>query len=127
MFVACLLGYVWLFYTWDKFNAVDESFEVCIIKQVTDIPCPSCGSTRSVLSLFKGQVLDALKVNPIGLIIAGVMVLAPFWMLIDFLYRQKTMLAVYLKIEYYLKKPQFAIPLIVLVLLNWIWNITKGL
>ena len=33
----------------------------------------------------------------------------------------------FLETETYLKRPQLAIPLVIIVIINWIWNITKGL
>lgn len=91
------------------------------------MPCPSCGSTRSVISIVNGKFSDALSINPLGYIIAVIMVLIPLWLLIDVLIKKKSLFKFYIKMETYLKKPQLAIPLIVLVLINWIWNITKGL
>ena len=38
-----------------------------------------------------------------------------------------TLFDFYQKTESYLKKPKIAIPLILLLIINWIWNITKGL
>jgi hypothetical protein len=62
-----------------------------------------------------------------GLIVAVIMSLTPLWTLIDIATRRKTLFEFYQKIETYLKRPQYSIPLILLVIINWIWNITKGL
>lgn len=37
----------------------------CMFREVTGIPCPSCGSTRGVLAVMDGRVLDALTLNPL--------------------------------------------------------------
>ncbi|MGF1636390.1 MAG: DUF2752 domain-containing protein [Cyclobacteriaceae bacterium] len=97
------------------------------MKHATNIPCPSCGSTRSVVSLIHGEFIDALLINPLGYIVATIMLMMPIWILIDLVYKKETLYKLYQKMEVYLKKPQFAIPLIVLIIINWIWNITKGL
>jgi len=55
------------------------------------------------------------------------MIIAPIWILVDTIKRTKTLFDFYLKIETYLKRPNIAIPFILLVIINWIWNITKGL
>jgi hypothetical protein len=114
LLIACLAGYVWLYYSITNNITEKKSVEVCLIKHVTNIPCPSCGSSRSVISLIKGDFIGALNFNPIGYLVAIIMLIAPIF---DF----------YLKIETYLKRPKIAIPLILLVIINWIWNITKGL
>lgn len=127
LLIACSAGYVWLYFSITKNITENKSVEVCLIKHLTNIPCPSCGSTRSVISLTKGDFIGALNFNPIGYLIAIIMIIAPIWILVDTIKRTKTLFDFYLKIETYLKRPNIAIPFILLVIINWIWNITKGL
>ncbi|WP_445757825.1 DUF2752 domain-containing protein [Polaribacter sp.] len=127
LFIACLAGYIWLYFSITKNITENKSVDVCLIKHVTNIPCPSCGSTRSVISLTKGDFIGALNFNPIGYLVAIIMLIAPIWIISDTIKRTKTLFNFYLKIETYLKRPKIAIPLILLVIINWIWNITKGL
>lgn len=126
MFIACLAGYIWLYIGLTK-QTENKSVEVCLIKHTTNIPCPSCGSTRSVISLTKGNFIEALKINPLGYIVAIIMFLTPLWITVDIATKRETLFEFYRKIEKYLKRPQYIIPLILLVIINWIWNITKGL
>jgi hypothetical protein len=37
----------------------------CVFKGLTGIPCPTCGSTRSVVHLAHGDILSALTMNPL--------------------------------------------------------------
>jgi Protein of unknown function (DUF2752) len=37
----------------------------CVFKGLTGIPCPTCGSTRSVVHLAHGDILSALAMNPL--------------------------------------------------------------
>jgi hypothetical protein len=127
LFVVCLAGYIWIYFSITSINAVTKSAEVCLIKHVTNIPCPSCGSTRSVMSLIKGDFIGALSLNPIGYLIAFIMLVTPIWMLTDIIMRRNTLLNLYQRTETYLRKPIIAIPLILLLIINWIWNINKGL
>ena len=124
---ACAAGYSWLAITYNQ--QVSHAMEpgVCIFKHITAIPCPSCGSTRSVLSLIKGDLLQALFWNPIGILLIIILLGAPFWMLYDLVSRRATLLNAYTKTELFLKRKWVAIPAILLVLMNWIWNISKGL
>tara|TARA_B110000046_G_C12960688_1_gene384387 strand:- start:494 stop:898 length:405 start_codon:yes stop_codon:yes gene_type:complete len=123
LFIACLAGYIWLYFGITE----NKSVEVCLIKHVTKIPCPSCGSTRSVISLITGDFIGALNLNPIGYLVAIIMLISPLWIIVDSIKRTKTLFDFYLKIETYLKRPKIAISLILLVIINWIWNIIKGL
>jgi hypothetical protein len=127
LLTACLAGYIWLFFALQNNHTLNISVEVCLINHFTNIPCPSCGSTRSLISLIKGNFIEALKTNPIGYLIAIIMFFTPLWIIIDLITKRKTLFEFYQKTETFLKKPKFAIPLILLVILNWIWNITKGL
>jgi hypothetical protein len=127
LFIACLAGYIWLYFSITKKITENKSVELCLIKRVTNIPCPSCGSTRSVISLTKGDFIRALNFNPIGYLVAIIMLTAPIWIISDTIKKTKTLFNFYLKIETYLKRPKIAIPLLLLVIINWIWNITKGL
>ncbi|MGA1977127.1 MAG: DUF2752 domain-containing protein [Bacteroidales bacterium] len=126
--VALLAGYIWFFYDLavDPEGA-DNSPGVCLFKSVTGIPCPSCGSTRAIIALFHGDVVKSLSLNPIGLLLAMIMTVTPFWLIYDFLTHKKTLLDRYRQAEAILRKPIVAFPLIILVILNWIWNISKGI
>ena len=127
LFTACLAGYIWLYYSIKSNLTGNKSLEVCLIKHATNIPCPSCGSTRSVISLIKGDFTGALNLNPLGYLVAFIMLVAPIWIIADTIMRSKTLFDLYQKTETYLKKPKIAIPLILLLIINWIWNIIKGL
>ncbi|WP_318349878.1 DUF2752 domain-containing protein [Aquipluma nitroreducens] len=124
---ACATGYIWLFINYHR--NISESIEpgVCLFKRITGIPCPSCGSTRSVLSILKGDFVGALFWNPFGVIIMSILILAPLWILYDIVLRKDSLLQVYNRSEIFLRQKWIAIPLILLVILNWIWNIYKGL
>ena len=125
LITACIAGYIWIYYGLNSSN--NGSFEGCFIKQLTNIPCPSCGSTRSIILMLKGDFFGAVRINPFGYIIALIMLLSPLWIALDIVTKRKTLFEFYRKIESFLRVPKFAIPLLLLVIFNWIWNITKGL
>jgi len=127
LLIACTAGYIWLYYNYSTNNTETYLGSVCFFKRITSIPCPSCGSTRSVLTLLQGNLTTALYINPFGFVIALVMLLTPFWITIDIVSKKRTLFNFYQKIELELKKRYYAIPLILLVVTNWIWNIIKGL
>jgi len=125
LLIACLAGLIYLFYNIHTLQS--QTFRVCIIKNVTDYPCPSCGTTRAVTLLLKGRFIESLVLNPIGIVVAIIMIIFPIWILIDIIFKKETFYFWYKKAEGTIRKPWLASILIVLVLLNWIWNIYKHL
>jgi len=126
--VSCVTGYAWLFSGNTVF--VESNFgnlSVCLMKHVTGIPCPSCGSSRSILSLLDGNMVDALYWNPLGIVILLIMIIVPNWIFYDCIIRKDTLFNFYKKAESFLQQQKVAIPAILLLLVNWIWNIHKGL
>lgn len=125
LLIACLAGFIYLFYTFH--NLQNETFRVCIIKNVTGYPCPSCGTTRAVSFLLEGKIIESILLNPFGIIVAIIMTVFPFWILADIVLKKDTFFRWYKKTEAAIRKPWLAVILIALVLLNWIWNIYKHL
>ena len=125
--IACVIGYAWL---WSKFNqlSVIDSPEIgfCIFKKLTTIPCPSCGSTRSIISLIKGDWVQSMHWNPMGFIIISILIICPIWILIDLITTGNSLFKAYIQFEKHLKTKWIALTAIALILTNWGWNIYKG-
>lgn len=127
MLIACIAGYIWT-YCNIKLNLTDnKSVTFCVIKHATNIPCPSCGSTRSIIALINGKFAEAFYLNPIGYIVAIIMLIAPVWIFLDLVSLNDSLFNCYQKIEHQIKKAKYSVPLILIVIINWIWNIKKGL
>lgn len=127
LIIACIAGYIWLYFGLTLKQPESVATGACLIKHITHIPCPSCGSTRSVISIIKGDFSGAFLLNPLGYLVALIMLIVPLWILFDLSTKKETLLKFYYRIEHKLKNPKYAIPLIIMVLANWIWNIKKGL
>jgi hypothetical protein len=127
LLTACFAGYIWLVLTYYRIVTLALDPGVCLFKRATGIPCPSCGSTRSVLSVLNGDIAGALLWNPFGIIIVFILLVSPVWVLFDVLSHRDSLFKFYIRTELFLKRKWIAIPAILLVLLNWIWNIFKGL
>lgn len=125
LLIACLAGFIYLFYSIQKEQ--QETVGVCIIKNVTGYACPSCGTTRAVLLLSEGKITDSLLLNPFGIIVAIIMTVFPIWVLTDIVLKKETFFSAYKKTEAIIRTPWIAIVLVLLVLLNWIWNLYKNL
>ncbi|TBX70754.1 DUF2752 domain-containing protein [Flavobacterium silvisoli] len=125
LLIACFAGFSYLFY---QTHAVqNDTVRVCIIKNVTGYPCPSCGTTRAVLLLMKGKITESLLVNPFGILVATIMTVLPIWIFADIVLQKETFYIRYKKTEALLRTPRLAPFLVLLVVLNWIWNLYKHL
>ena len=123
LMIACMAGNAWLFYDMNS----GQTSNICMFKGVTGIPCPSCGATRAVESILHGELMHSLTINPLGFVVATIMFIAPIWILVDLVRRRNTLYDSYRRIESFFRKPRVIIPFALLVLVNWIWNINKGL
>ncbi len=126
--LCCLVAYAWLFIASGHVSYLpDNAGSVCILKHTTGIACPSCGSTQSALLFLGGDPLKAVYSNPLGILLAGGLLLMPLWILYDLLARRNTLWKSFQRIEEKLKKKGFAMALILILSANWIWNIFKTL
>jgi hypothetical protein len=50
---------------------------VCLLRATTGVPCPLCGGTTAFTRLGRGNVLGALAANPVAVLGAALLVLAP--------------------------------------------------
>jgi len=126
--LACLAGYIWLGVSHYLNVAGDGQWAgTCPFRHVTGMPCPSCGSTGSVLSLISGDIGAALYSNPAGFLIATIMFIIPLWIIVDLLSRKSTFHRFYINAEKRLANRRLAIPAVLLVVVNWIWNFYKYL
>jgi hypothetical protein len=124
---ACAAGYIWPLVSYYRIVSNETDFGICLFKRVTGIPCPSCGSTRSIVSILNGDLSGGLFWNPFGIIIMAILIVAPIWMITDLLLKKDSLFRFYNQTEIFLRRKWIAIPAILLVLMNWIWNIYKGL
>lgn len=124
--LLCFAGYVWLFYNLaSNWLIGNEPMGVCLFRHITTIPCPSCGSTSSVLLLLDGDIQQAIHFNPIGILLAAAMIITPFWILFDLVLKRNTMLLFFRKSENFVKRKWVASFSIILILSIWIWKILE--
>jgi hypothetical protein len=119
----CLSGYGWLVYNSIQVHHEQTTINPCLFKQITGIPCPSCGVTRSILLIGKGNIPDSLSLNPLGIILLLMAVVFPVWIVFDLLSRKKGFYIFYRKSEILLRKKMVAIAAIAAIIVIWIRNI----
>lgn len=123
---ALLAGYGWLI--WSHIQQEKHAgFTPCVFKNVTGVACPSCGNTRSLLLITEGDFTGALLTNPMGYILAFIMFSFPLWLVYDVIFKKETLYKSYRRFENILKIKWIATLLVILVIMNWIWNIQKGM
>ncbi|TAH44384.1 MAG: DUF2752 domain-containing protein [Bacteroidetes bacterium] len=126
--IACLAGYVWIFFNYsDATHLTNEGAGICLIKNVTNIPCPSCGSTRSVISILQGNILASLYYNPLGIILIAFLGISPFWIMLDIFSKRSSLFRFYKNFEIQLTRFRLAAPAILFIIAIWAWNIYKNI
>jgi hypothetical protein len=118
---AC--GYLWLYAS--SHYLFRGEWGGCWIRYIFGIPCPSCGNTRAVHAAFHGEWLASLYYNPLGLLLAALMVVIPVWIVVDLLRGSSSFLRAYQATEQKLQRWPYAVTGIVAIIINWIWNIMK--
>jgi len=53
------------------FDGFNSGPVVCPIRLLTGIPCPACGTTRSIGALCEGNFAESWRLNPLGFTIAA--------------------------------------------------------
>ena len=71
------------------------------------------------------HMLSALYYNPLGLLLAALMVVVPVWIVIDLLTGSSSFLRAYRLVEQQLQRWPYALTGILAILINWIWNFQK--
>ena len=83
-FLALFLGFagqVWIVYSYNKLHIGEEPFNTCIFRRVTTIPCPSCGTVHSIVSILHGDLRKAFSENPLGFFGILLVAVVPYWIL----------------------------------------------
>lgn len=117
-----LTGWLWFLLPASGYNGAG----VCIFRHVTGQPCPACGSTASLLLLLEGDWKGSFVTNPLAYVLAPGLFLLPVWLAYDLLSRKnsiyRSMFAFDARIR---RQPLLLIPVLLPVILIWIWNIIK--
>ncbi len=121
--ILSITGYIWIF--WNLFRIQSEVYSVnfCLFRAVTGFPCPSCGTTHSVLAIIKGNFSEAIRMNPLGFIAVPVLLIFPIWILFDLILKKDGFYLFYGAMEKFISRKWVAYPAIFLLLLNWFINI----
>lgn len=106
---------------------LEATSTVCLFKRATGFACPSCGSTRALLSILNGDFTEAFFLNPLGYVGLFIMIIVPAMFALDRFRKSELTVSIFSKAEVIVRQPCLAIPFVALITLNWAWNIYKGL
>ncbi len=91
--------------------------DLCLFRRITRIPCPTCGSTRSVLSIFEGNFFQAFMFNPL-LFITG--------FIFSIIFGARILFAKKINMSFSKIEMKFVwIALVFLLLVNWVYVIAS--
>lgn len=122
-----LLGFSWVGWNLFCFQQSKPGLQICVLKNTVGLACPSCGTTRSILHVLHGDVVNAFLLNPFGLIAIIGMMIIPIWIIYDYCTSKRSLWLAYLQFIAVLQNKKLSLFVIILIVLNWIWNIQKGL
>ena len=57
-----LFGFIFSYYIYPNYIYNNQDF-ICVFNKYVGLPCPGCGGTRAVVSLFHGKILRSLLYN----------------------------------------------------------------
>ncbi len=84
---------------------------VCIVYRATGHPCPTCGSTRLVLAVLRGDLLEAFLYNPL---VFAVFVAAGAWLVLRIGFKRRVVLITSARARRW-----WVVALVAAVLANW--------
>jgi hypothetical protein len=120
-----LAGYSWVILNHYFLKRDNPIPNVCLFRQVTGLPCPSCGTTHAFLSIIRGNFRQALDENILGFPVALMLVIIPAWILTDLIRKKESFYRFYFRAESLLRKKLIAWSALAFLLVNWGWNIFR--
>jgi hypothetical protein len=120
-----LAGYSWVILNHLLLKVNNPVPDICLFRQVTGIPCPSCGTTHAVLSIVKGNFRQAVNENILGFPLTLIMILFPAWIIFDLVRKRDSFYRFYFLAESILRKNWVAWSGLAVLLINWGWHIFR--
>lgn len=112
-------GLIWLF----VHIYIGINITICPLKLFYGIPCPACGTTRGIMLIMQGRIIDGIYANPNVIITFPILVLYPIIKIYDYFFKKNSLQNIYSIVENILKRKKIFIPLIIIEIIIWFLNI----
>ncbi len=99
----------------------------CPSKLLWHIPCPGCGTTRALLLILKGDILEGISLNPNSIIAVVYLAVFPFLLLIDAIFQVHSVYDLYLFVNKVLSIKWVFVFILLFEFAVWIHNVWSGL
>ena len=100
-----------------RFLPVLAAAPSCVFRALTGLPCPTCGSTRSIVHLAHGDIVHAFVMNPLTAACAFVGVIYLFYTVLSLVFDMPRIKFVLTEKE----KDGIRIAVVMILLLNWVY------
>ncbi len=115
---------VWIIVSY-KFEG-QHNITVCPSKLIYNLPCPACGTTRAIILLIKGNIIESIKINPNVILICICTITSLYLYATDIIFKKQILYNLYNYTLQKLKGKIFYL-LIFFELTIWIKNIITGI
>ena len=122
-----IAGQIWIVYSYIKLEQQEDSFNICLFKRVTSLPCPSCGTIHSIVSILHGDFREALSENPLGFPDLLLVAIVPFWILGDLVFRNESFYKIFLRTEEVLRMKGILFALLSVIFMIWLYKLGQAL
>ncbi len=98
-----------------KYLPVAHVAPSCVFRGISGIPCPTCGGTRALLSLAKGNFIDAVALNPLVALLVAAALASCLYSVVSLLFDMRRMTFSLSERE----KDGMRVAAVMIVLMNW--------
>lgn len=125
-FYTFIWGVCLVFFVFVLMNQMGQTLP-CVFKSATGYACAGCGISRAISLAFSGEFLASLQTNPMGIFLLLIAVFCFSLLISDTFTSQKNLYKVYLWFNRKLKNFWVIFFFVLLFVVNWAWNIIKGI
>ena len=79
--LGCALVWLALVGVFEWLRPAGSDVTLCLFRNATGLPCPTCGTTRAVLAAADGRILDAALFNPF---VVAAAIVGGVWLVVTF-------------------------------------------
>lgn len=119
--LGIIFGFLFLYFQGLPNKGANHS-TICLIKNITGYPCPTCGTTRSLKYLCHLHIKESFLMNPTGILVGFMAAISFFWIIRDLIKNDNSFN------RFFSKKIHWSLVVLIVIYLifNEIWNIQKG-